>query len=288
MNFSEWDNTLERDRTGALGVRLGFRQIDGFREDWAKIIAQKKQEGFAAFDQFTRRTQLSKAALVILAEADSLRSLGMDRREGLWSVRRLPDDNTLPLFEARQAADLAPEENSPLPIMPRGEHVLADYQMLRLSLKGDPMEFVRGVFRKERVLTCADVANAKDGQWGKCAGVVLVRQMPGTAGVVFITLRDETGIANVVVWPSILDKFRKEVMGGRLLLIEGKIQRSPEGIVHLVSDRVIDCSFELSRLLEDKFRSDVHADQIPPPTDPREMQRHPRNVRVLPKSRDFH
>jgi error-prone DNA polymerase len=288
VNFSAWDNTIERNSSGALGVRLGFRQIDGFREDWAKMIVQKKHDAFENFDQFTRRTQLSKAALMILAEADALRSLGTDRREGLWSVRRLPDDDALPLFEARQAPDLAVEQNSPLPVMPRGEHVLADYQMLRLSLKGDPMEFVRDVFRKERVLTCTDVANAKDGLRGKCAGVVLVRQMPGTAGVVFITLRDETGIANVVVWPSILDKFRKEVMGGRLLLIEGKIQRSPEGIVHLVSDRVMDRSFELDRLSEDRFRSDVHADPIPPPPDPREMQRHPRNVRVLPKSRDFH
>jgi error-prone DNA polymerase len=288
VNFSEWDNSLERNSSGALGVRLGFRQIGGFREDWAIIIAEKKQKRFPNFDQFTRRTQLSKTALMILAESDALRSLGMDRREGLWSVRHLPNDDALPLFEVLQAPDQAPEQNLPLPVMPRSEHVLADYQMLRLSLKGDPMEFVRGVFRSEHVMTCADVTNAKDGQREKCAGVILVRQMPGTAGVVFITLRDETGIANVVVWPSILDKYRKEVMGGRLLLVEGKIQRSPEGVVHLVSDRIIDRSFELERLSEETFRHKMHADQIPPPPDPREMQHHPRSVRVLPKPRDFH
>jgi len=288
VNFSAWDNTLERKACGALGLRLGFRQIGGFREDWANIIVQKKGEGFSAFDQFTRLAQLPKAALVILAEADALRSFGMDRREGLWSVRHLPDDDALPLFEVRQAPDQAPEHNQPLPVMPRSEQVLADYQMLRLSLKGDPMEFVRDVFRSERVMTCAEVGTMKDGTWGKCAGVILVRQMPGTAGVVFITLRDETGIANVVVWPSIFDKFRKEVMGGRLLLIEGRIQRSPEGIIHLVADRITDRSFELERLTENSFRPEIHADQIPPPPDSREMQRHPRNVRVLPKSRDFH
>jgi error-prone DNA polymerase len=288
VNFSNWDNTLERNPSCTLSVRLGFRQIGGFREEWAKVIVQKHGQGFQTFDQLSRRTRLSKSALMILAEADALRSLGMDRREGLWSVRHLPDDNALPLFEVWQAPDQAPEHNLPLPAMPRSEHVLADYQMLRLSLKGDPMEFVREVFRSDGVMTCADITNAIDGQRGKCAGVILVRQMPGTAGVVFITLRDETGIANVVVWPSVLDKYRKEVMGGRLLLVEGKIQRSPEGVVHLVSERIIDRSFELERLSEDTFRPRVHADPIPPPTDSREMHRHPRNVRVLPKSRDFH
>jgi error-prone DNA polymerase len=288
VNFSAWDNILERSSTGALSVRLGFRQIDGFREEWAKIIAQNKREEFPDFEQFTGRTRLSKAALIVLAEADALRSLGMDRREGLWSVRHLPDDDALPLFERRQAPELATEHNRPLPLMPRSEHVLADYQTLRLSLKGDPMEFLRERFREEGVMSCAEVGEAKDGKWGKCAGVILVRQMPGTAGVVFITLRDETGIANVVVWPSVLEKFRKEVMGGRLLLIEGKIQRSPEAIVHIIADRISDRSVELERLSDDTFRPQIHADQIPPPPDSREMHRHPRNVRVLPKSRDFH
>lgn len=288
VNYSCWDNTLEPDPTGTFGVRLGFRQVDGFREPWANVIAQSRTKPYPNFDTFTRRTRLNKAALMILAECDALRSLGMDRREGLWSVRRLPDDDALPLFQIRNTAEQGTEQILPLPAMPRSEHVLADYQTLRLSLKGDPMEFLRDLFRGEKVLTCAEIGVAKDGLRTKCAGVVLIRQMPGTAGVVFITLRDETGICNVVVWPSVFDKFRREVMGGRLLLIEGKVQRSPEGVVHLVSDRIEDRSFELDRLSEGKFRSTIHADQIPPPPDSREMQRHPRNVRVLPKSRDFH
>jgi error-prone DNA polymerase len=174
------------------------------------------------------------------------------------------------------------------PVMPRSEHVLADYQMLRLSLKGDPMEFLRDVFKSERALTCAQVGQANDGSRAKCAGVILVRQMPGTAGIVFITLRDEIGICNVVVWPSVFEEYRREVMASRVLLIEGKIQHSPEGVVHLVSERLYDRSVELYRLSEDRFRHRMHDDQIPPPPESREMHRHPRNVRVLPKSRDFH
>jgi error-prone DNA polymerase len=150
------------------------------------------------------------------------------------------------------------------------------------------MQFLRELFASERVITCAGVASAGDGQRAKCAGVILVRQMPGTAGVVFITLRDETGIANVVVWPPVFDQFRKEAMGSRLLLVEGKIQRSPEGVVHLISDRLEDRSFEIDRLSDDKLRTAIHADQIPPPPDSRGMHTHPRNVRIIPKSRDFH
>ena len=113
--------------------------------------------------------------------------------------------------------------------------------------------------------------------------------MPGTAGVVFITLSDETGIANVVVWPRVLERFRGAVMGSRLLYVEGKIQRSPEGIVHLVSERLVDRTYELERLSEDGFNPRIHEGDIPPPPDPRGApHRHPREVRILPKSRDFH
>lgn len=288
VNASQWDNIVERNSANKLAVRLGFRQIDGFREDWATAIIGGRLEPFRDFTHFVRRSGLRKPALMILAEADALRSLGMDRREGLWSVRRLPDDDSLPLFEARDQSSLGAESTAPLPEMPRSEHVLADYQTIRLSLKGDPMEFLREHFRAEKVLSCAELNAGKDGARAKCAGVVLVRQMPGTAGVVFITLRDETGVCNVVVWPSVFDRYRKEVMGGRLLLVQGKIQRSPEGVLHLISDRIADRSADLDKLSEDRFRPQLHADEIPPPPDSREMHRHPRNVRVLPKSRDFH
>jgi len=285
VNASDWDNTLERNANGALCLQLGFRQIAGFGEEWANAVQQARTSSFTNFDSFIVKSGLPKPALMILAEADALRSLGIDRREGLWAVRRLPDDVSLPLFEFRKTADTVPEQNDPLPLMPRSEHVLADYQMLRLSLRGDPMEFLRELFEGEGIFTCAEAGQARDGVWAKCAGVVLVRQMPGSAGVVFITLRDETGICNVVVWPSIFEAHRRQVMGARVLVVEGKIQRSPEGVVHLVSERLQDRSSELNRLSED--RQSI-PDGAKPPPNTREMHRHPRNVRILPKSRDFH
>ena len=158
--------------------------------------------GYASFAEFMRRSELPKKALMTLAEADGLRSFGMDRREALWAVRRLPDQHTLPLFEAQRMKELPTEHISPLPEMPLSEHVLADYQTLRLSLKGYPMQFLRELFTAEKVKSCAEVEATDDGRRVRCAGVILVRQMPGDAGVVFITLSDETGITNVVVWPS--------------------------------------------------------------------------------------
>jgi error-prone DNA polymerase len=175
--------------------------------------------------------------------------------------------------------------------MPLGEHVLADYRTLRLSLKGYPMQFLREVFQGERVLSCAEIGDAKDGAAASCAGVVLVRQMPGAKGVVFITLSDETGIANVVVWPKIMERFRKEVMGSRLLLVKGRVQKSPDGVVHLVAETLSDRTQDLDVLSEDKVRPPLsRADAVAHPQGPERLTggRHPRDVRILPKSRDFH
>jgi error-prone DNA polymerase len=167
--------------------------------------------------------------------------------------------------------------------MPLSEHVLADYQMLRLSLRAHLMQFLRELFGEEGVMSCAGIGRAPDGARASCAGIVLVRQMPGEAGVVFITLSDETGVANVVVWPRLVETFRREIMGARLLLVHGKVQRSPEGVVHLVCERAIDRTAELERLSEDMSDSPSFRSQAA-----QHLHRHPRNVRVVPKSRDFH
>lgn len=150
------------------------------------------------------------------------------------------------------------------------------------------MEILRPTFAAEGIVTCAQTAARRDGAWTRTAGVVLVRQRPGKGTAIFLTLEDETGVTNVVLWARLFERFRKEVMGGRLLLIEGRVQRSPEGVVHLMAQRVFDRTRDLGRLSE-AHQAEVRlsrADEFVNPKIPR--GRHPRDVRVLPKSRDFH
>ncbi|WP_028135345.1 error-prone DNA polymerase [Bradyrhizobium japonicum] len=270
--------------------------------DWAdRIIAARTRRPFTSLEDFARDTGLPKRALILLADADAFRSLGLDRREALWQVRRLPDDVPLPLFEAATAREQPDEGARPLPLMPRAEQVVADYQTIRLSLKGHPMEFLREMFTRERIVSCKEINHENERRRVRCAGVVLVRQRPGSAsGVVFMTLEDETGIANVVVWPKIMEQYRKEVMGARLIEVQGYIQSSPEKVTHLIAQRMIDRSHDLVGLANDAL-SRQHAVPAgatlvePLNEDPRALAdmpaqkiRHPRNVRILPPSRDFH
>ncbi|MHC1942742.1 error-prone DNA polymerase [Bradyrhizobium sp. UFLA06-06] len=271
-------------------------------KDWAdRIVAARNRRPFTSLEDFARDTGLPKRALILLADADAFRSLGLDRREALWAVRRLPDDVPLPLFEAATAREQPDEGAKPLPEMPRPEQVVADYQTIRLSLKGHPMEFLRDTFTKERVVACHTINQSNDRRRVRCAGVVLVRQRPGSAkGVVFMTLEDETGIANIVVWPKVMEQYRKEVMGARLILVEGYIQSSPEGVTHLVAQRMTDRSHDLIGLANESLsrKHPVPAGPalIEPLNDDRrdhgdnspQKIRHPRNVRILPPSRDFH
>jgi error-prone DNA polymerase len=252
-------------------------------------------------EDFARDTGLPKRALILLADADAFRSIGLDRRAALWAVRRLPDDVPLPLFEIAAAREQPDENAKSLPLMPLTEQVVADYQTIWLSLKGHPMEFLRSMFTKERVIPCQDVCHRNDRRSVRCAGVVLVRQRPGSAkGVVFMTLEDETGIANIVVWPKVMERFRKEVMGARLILVEGYIQSSPEEVTHLVAQRLFDRSHDLVGLSNDELArkpavpagpalvEPLHDDRRQHPDNPAQKIRHPRNVRILPRSRDFH
>ena len=163
------------------------------------------------------------------------------------------------------------------------------------------MEFLRARFARERIVACREVCHANDRRRLRCAGVVLVRQRPGSAkGVVFMTLEDETGIANIVVWPKVMEQFRKEVMGARLVLVEGYVQSSPEQVTHLVAQRLIDRSHDLIGLSDDAFErkhplppgaaliEPLNDDRREHPDNPAQRIRHPRDVRILPKSRDFH
>jgi error-prone DNA polymerase len=244
-------------------------------------LVQARGNGYRAVADVARKTKLPKRALIILAEADSFQSIDKDRREILWAVRRLPDDEDLPLFAVSYIEE-PEEEIAPLPVMPLSEHVVTDYEMLRLSLKAHLMFFLRDLFRSEGILTCAEINAAKDGTSASCAGIVLTRQMPGDAGVVFMTLSDEAGVANVVVWPRLVSIFRREIMGARLLVVEGKVQRGEGGVVHLVAERIYDRSAELNRLTEDGQNTPSCRARAS------SLHRHPRNLRTVPKSRDFH
>jgi error-prone DNA polymerase len=239
-----------RERAGNawIGTQEQFSSSSLTSDDWGeRIVAARQRRPFTSIEDFARDTKLPKRALILLADADAFRSLGFDRRAALWAVRRLPDDVPLPLFESAAARELPDEHAAPLPEMPLPEQVVADYQTVRLSLKGHPMEFLRAMFTRERVVSCADVSHANDKRRVRCAGVVLVRQRPGSSkGVVFMTLEDETGIANIVVWPKIMARYRKEVMGARLIEVEGTIQSSPEQVVHLVADKLTDRSADAS------------------------------------------
>jgi error-prone DNA polymerase len=296
VSYSDWDNKLEPG-TSTPAVRLGFRQIDGFKEEWAKAIMATR--GAAAtgdagqrIEALARAGTLPSRALRLLADADAFRSFGHERREALWAVRRTPTD-ALPLFAAADARELGQEEDPQLPAMPLSEHVAADYQTTRLSLKAHPMSFLRGLFAGEGVLNSQQVRDAKDGTRAKVAGVVLVRQRPGEGKAIFITLEDETGVTNVLLWARDFEKYRRPVMASRLMEVHGIIQHSEEGVVHLMGAHVVDRTAELERLSEDHptrvqlSRADVFEHpQLPRHAVPRGS--HPRNVRILPPSRDFH
>lgn len=280
VNASAWDNSLE---DGAL--RLGFRQVDGFREIWADAVFANRPYGDV--EMLARKADLPPQALHLLADADALGSIDLKRRPGLWDVRRTHSD-VLPLFAAAGAHELGPEPEICLPEMTASEEVAADYQTIRLSLKGHPMAYLRDLFSREGALSCAATASAKNGKRVKTAGVVLVRQRPGKGNAIFVTIEDESGIANVVIWARLFEAQRRQIMTARLMLVEGQVQRSPEGVIHLMATRIHDRTAELARLSSTHDANPMlsRADEFLYPQHPRGG--HPRNVRVIPKSRDFH
>jgi error-prone DNA polymerase len=272
VNASTWDCTVEANAT----LRLGFRLIDGFREECAQALVAARGTGLRDFTQLVR-TGLPRSALEALAEADAMRCLGLERRAALWQVRGVREEAELPLF----AALPLPMRAAPLPQMQLPEHVVADYQTTGLSLKAHPLRFLRSALAVEGAQSCVEATGLADGAWVRVAGVVLVRQRPGSAeGVVFVTIEDETGIANVVVWPAVVEQFRRALIGSALLLVEGRLQRSPEGVVHVVAERLKDRSAALRRLDQMAMAAPLaRADELAWPQ--------ATHNRPLPRSRDF-
>jgi error-prone DNA polymerase len=284
VNHSDWDCTLE---DGAL--RLGLRQIDGLHLESARRVVARRP--YATVEELRSRGRVPVHAIQRLAAADAFRSMGLDRRAALWDSRALRQAPDLPLFAYAEARDEGGEETpAQLPTMPLAEHVTSDYQTIRLSLKAHPMHFLRAHYAAQRFVTAEQLASLKDGKRLSMAGVVLIRQRPGTSkGVVFITIEDETGIANLVVWPALFEKQRRIVMGARLMAVHGVVQRDPDSeVIHVVAGGLEDHTHLLSRLSDDsplpsRLEKADHAGSWGRP-----QSRHPRNVEIIPKSRDFH
>jgi error-prone DNA polymerase len=286
---------------GHLALRLGYRQIGGFREEWGWAIARTRLEDgpFVSIEDLARRARLPARALHLLADADACRSLGQDRRQALWEVRRTPTDE-LPLFAAARARELGEEPVIDLKTMTLGEHVAADYQTHRLSLKAHPMKLLRPLFDAEGVTPSIDLRHKKNGGHVRVGGIVLVRQRPGKGNAIFITLEDENAICNILLWARRFEAYRLPVMSARLMIVDGELQRSKEGVIHVMATRVIDRTDLLTCLsaVHEPKTTLSRADVFLNPANPRHiaaprqnaprLHQHPRNVRLLPNSRDFH
>jgi len=287
VNHSGWDHAIERGRDGSLALRLGFRLMDGFNRNWAEAVERARTvQPFASIERLARDAGLPSRALRLLSDADALQSLDMGRREALWEARRTPA-GSLPLFEHAAAREIGDEPDARLPALQPWEEVTTDYQTTRLSLKGHPMQFLRPIFQAEGVMSCTDTCASGNGRIVRTAGVVLVRQRPGKGNAIFVTMEDEGGIANVVIWARLFERYRRQVMTSRLMLVEGEVQRSEEGVVHLMARRIVDRTGELNKLmLDEAIKASASDDRDGPSTV--SLAGHPRNVRIVPPSRDFH
>ena len=311
VNFSDWDNTLEPIGPDTFALRLGLRQVDGMRADAAARLEAARAHPFADIAELRARARLDAGTLRRLAAADAMRSMGLDRRAALWQAQAVTDAPELALFAAAEASDEGAEPRVSLPAMPVAEHVVADYQTLRLSLKAHPMAFFRASLAQQGYTTAGGLSGLGRGRRVRLAGLVLVRQKPGSAkGVCFITLEDETGVANLVIWPALFEAFRPAIMAARLLAVEGRVQ-SDGAVIHVVAERLVDRSAVLDRLSGGPMPSltapgDEAARARPDPRDglPATTVRgdhvarplpgqvghhaHPRDARLIPRSRDFH
>lgn len=249
INHSYWDNTLERNAQENCSLRLGFRHVKGLSEQDAETMLAGRQKPYRTISS-VRDAGVPQDALEKLADADAFRSIGLDRRKALWEISAL-GDRPIGLFEGQLPIDIQ-EESAVLPEMLLSEHVLQDYGALGLSLKAHPVSFVRQELRSRNVMTTSEIHLSADGAWVRVAGLVLVRQRPGTAsGICFITIEDETGNANLVAFPHLLEKFRKEILFSRLLMAEGKLQREGE-VIHVVIKHCYDLTPLLQKLLPGK------------------------------------
>ena len=245
VDASRWDCTLEPTGGPRLAVRLGLRQVRGLANlHGARIVAARGDDPFGSVEEVWRRAGVPRAAIEKLAEADAFHAFAHDRRQGLWRVRGL-GDAPLPLFAAADAAEAAfrpesVEEQVVLRPLADGREVVEDYRTTQLSLRAHPVSFLRDDLARRGHVCCADLAGVRDGRHVKVSGIVLVRQKPGSAkGVLFITVQDETGVANGILWPDRFEAQRRTVMSAAMVTMVGRLQKEGE-VVHVIIDRIVD------------------------------------------------
>ncbi len=337
INRSDWDATLEKsddpppplhpthaemkdDIRSTHAVRLGLRQVKGLREEDVQVLMERRAGGYDSVRDLWLRSGLARATIERLADADAFRSIGLDRRDALWAARALGTKgkrtgatDRLPLFDVAARSEVTNEPDVDLPPMPVGEHVVNDYRFLGLSLKTHPLALLRDRLAERRVVPNATLRATPNGRRVAIAGLVIIRQRPGTAkGVIFETLEDETDIANIIVWPKTFERYRPVVLGARLIRVTGRVQ-SESGVIHVVADHLEDLTPMLAVLAADHGGVEAHAraDEVKhPPTDIRSkngprsrLDPRPRiapaivsdpaavaaaNHKVMPKGRNFH
>lgn len=248
INYSGWDNLLEEKSGEYYAIRLGFRQIKGLGQEEMDMLVARRGNGYCSITAL-RDAGISMAGLERLADADTFRSVGLDRRKALWEVSAL-QDMPVEIFKG-QPSESVLEPQVELPLMTPGEHVVQDYATVGLSLKAHPVSFIRDQLEMLRILSTKVInEDIQNGQLVKVAGLVLVRQRPGTAGgVCFITIEDETGFTNLVVFEKLFETYRKEILQARLLMVEGKLQREGQ-VVHVVVRRCFDLTKLLGKLVQ--------------------------------------
>jgi error-prone DNA polymerase len=289
INLSGWDHKLEERSGPYCALRLGFRQVKGMREEDIQLLLYHRKNGYKNVDEL-RRTGLSPAALQLLADADAFRSVGLDRRQALWQIAT--KDLPVALFEGQENED--PTKAVSLPRMSESEHVVYDYETTSLSLKAHPVSFVREKLHQLHILSTKDLSSASDGAIVKVAGLVLVRQRPGTAGgICFMTIEDETGFANLVIFASLFETFRKPILQSRLIMVEGKLQVEGD-VIHVI----VRTCHDFSKLLRNLTPADKETlplltlarpdeKSIPPAQNKRTQVRTQTQENIFPQARNF-
>ena len=245
VNHSYWDHTLEGKFGERHALRLGFRQVKGLKEEDIQALIAGRADGYRDIMALCH-AGVQQAALEKLADADVFRSMGLDRRQAMWEVAAV-HDRPVALFSG-QPSESAAEGQIQLPLMTPGEHVLQDYASTSLSLKAHPVHIVREKLDLLHVVPTGKLSAMRDGMPVKVCGMVTIRQRPGTAkGVLFVTIEDETGFANLVMWDNVFQKYRKEILQSRLLMVTGKLQVEGE-VIHVVVTRCFNMNGLLHQL----------------------------------------